>query len=238
MLQDQSMILKALIFWDETEELMIDETLPEFNAESFDVGYITDLALGENPEIKVALWNLENAKREHSVAKWQLLPRLTLYGGWNTSYYTYSGYAGPSFNYQFRNNRGEYIELALSVPLYDRLKGLSNINKKKNAYNKARLELDQKKLDIETEVKRSVQDCNGAAMAYIQAQKKSRVQEEAFSLNKKKLEQGLISTLEYQTATNNYLKAKADEMNSLFKFVIKQAVVRYYSGIPYIAQFQ
>ena len=50
------------------------------------------------------------------------------------------------------------------------------------------------------------------------------------------MEQGLISAIEYQTATNDYLKAQADEMDALFKYLIKQAVVRYYNGIEYINQ--
>ena len=62
------------------------------------------------------------------------------------------------------------------------------------------------------------------------------MQSEAYTLNLKKLEQGLISPLEFQTAGNNYLKSQADEMNSLFKYLIKQAVVKYYNGVDYIDQ--
>ena len=58
----------------------------------------------------------------------------------------------------------------------------------------------------------------------------------SYQLNAKKMEQGLISSIEYQTATNNFLKAQADEMNSLLKYLIKQAVVRYYNGVEYINQ--
>ena len=85
-------------------------------------------------------------------------------------------------------------------------------------------------------MRRAVQDRDGAETAYSQAQHKAEVQEEAYSLNLKKLDQGLISPLEFQTANNNYLKARADEMNSLFKYLIKQAVVRYYNGVDYINQ--
>ena len=237
MANDQQMKLEALLFWDEEEDLIVEDILPEFVEEIFDSENIISLALGENPEIKVAQWKVENARREHRVSKWQLMPTLSLYGGWNTSFYTYSGYNSPSFGYQFNNNRGEYIELGLTIPLYNRLKDISNIKKKKNAYNNAKLELDQKRMDIEIEVRRAISDCEGSSMAYLQAMKKSEVQEEAFRLNQKKLEQGLISPLEFQTSNNNYLKAKADEMNSLFKYLIKRAVVKYYSGIEYINQF-
>ncbi|MCH5223205.1 MAG: TolC family protein [Muribaculaceae bacterium] len=236
MANDRLMTLKALLFWDEEEELVVDQTLPDFIEESFDPEMITLLALDNNSEVKMAAWNVENSKRELRVARWSLLPTVTLYGGWNTSYYNYSGAVSPSYGSQFRNNMGEYVELGLTMPLYNRLKGVSNIQKKKHAYNKARLELDQKRMDIEMEVSRAVQDCKGASVAYIQSLKKSCVQEEAFRLNRKKLEQGLISSLEFQTANNNYLKAKSDEMNSLFKYLIKKAVVKYYSGIEYIDQ--
>ena len=82
----------------------------------------------------------------------------------------------------------------------------------------------------------ATQNNDGAATAYHQAQRKAEVQSEAYALNLKKLEQGLISTLEFQTANNNYLKAQADEMNSLFKYLIKQAVVHYYNGVEYVNQ--
>lgn len=238
MVKDQLMTLKALLFWEEEEELIIDQRLPSFADESFDPELIINLAMDNNPDVKMASWNVDNSKRELRVAKWSLLPTVTLSGGWNTSYYTYSGYQSPSYSNQFRNNMGEYVEVGLTVPLYNRLKGVSNIQKKKHAYNNARLELDQKKMDIEMEVRRAIQDCEGSSMAYLQSLRKSAVQEEAFKLNKKKLEQGLISPLEFQTANNNYLKAKSDEMNSLFKYMIKQAVVKYYGGIDYMESAQ
>ena len=82
----------------------------------------------------------------------------------------------------------------------------------------------------------AIQDRDGSEAAYEQARYKSEIQEEAYNLNLKKMEQGLISPLELQTATNNYLKSKADEMNSQFKYLIKDAVVRYYSGVEYVNQ--
>ena len=128
------------------------------------------------------------------------------------------------------------MEVSVSIPIFNRLSRLSTISRKRHALQKATAELDQKKRDVESEVRRAVQDRDGAATAYQQAQHKAEVQAEAYNLNLKKLEQGLISPLEFQTANNNYLKAQADEMNSLFKYLIKQAVVRYYNGVEYVNQ--
>lgn len=64
----------------------------------------------------------------------------------------------------------------------------------------------------------------------------SNVQEEAFNLSLKQYELGLISAIEYQTASQTYLNAKAERLNSLLKWKLKDAVVRYYNGEAYINQ--
>ena len=236
MYQDQKMTLSDLLFWPVDEELVIDTSMPVWRVEPVATESVVDFALEHNPGIQIASWQELNAKRELNTAKWSLLPTVGLYAGWSTSYYTYQGSTTNPFWNQFKNNGGEYVELSLSIPIWNRLSKHSTISRKQHALDKATAELDQKRRDVESEVRRAIQDRDGAAAAYQQAQRKAEVQAEAYTLNLKKLEQGLISPLEFQTANNNYLKAQADEMNSLFKYLIKQAVVRYYNGVEYVNQ--
>ena len=234
--ESQRMTLADLMFCPVDEELVIDTSMPVWQTEPVSTGAVVDFALENNPAVKIASWQELNAKRELNTAKWQTLPSVGLYAGWSTSYYTYQGSQTAAFQNQFKNNGGEYVEVSLSIPIFNRLSRLSTISRKRNALQKASAELDQKKRDVESEVRRAVQDRDGAATAYRQAQHKAEVQAEAYNLNLKKLEQGLISPLEFQTANNNYMKAQADEMDSLFKYFIKQAVVRYYNGVEYVNQ--
>ena len=234
--ESQKMTLADLMFWPLDEELVIDTSMPVWQQEQVASESVVDFALDHNPAVQIASWKQLNAKRELSTAKWQTLPSVGLYAGWSTSYYTYQGSSTAPFQDQFRNNGGEYVELSVSIPLWNRLNKQSTVSRKRHALEKATAELDQKRRDVESEVKRAVQDRDGAALAYAQAERKAEVQSEAYTLNLKKLEQGLISPLEFQTANNNYLKAQADEMNSLFKYLIKQAVVRYYNGVEYVNQ--
>ena len=236
MYQDQKMILADLMFWPVDEELVIDTQMPEWQEEPVTTDNVVDFALDHNPAVQIASWQQQNAKRELNTAQWQVLPTVGLYAGWSTSYYTYQGSSTAAFRDQFRNNGGEYVEVSVSIPIWNRLGKQSTIARKRHAFEKATAEYDQKRRDVESEVRRAVQDRDGAATAYLQAQHKAEVQEEAYTLNLKKLEQGLISPLEFQTANNNYLKSQADEMNSLFKYLIKQAVVKYYNGVDYIEQ--
>lgn len=236
MYRDQKMTLSDLMFWPMDEELVIDTSMPTWQTEPVAAESVVDFALEYNPGIQMANWQELNAKRELNTAKWQLLPTVGLYAGWSTSYYTYQGSTTNPFQDQFKNNGGEYIQLSVSIPIWSRLSKHSAISRKQHALDKATAELDQKRRDVESEVRRAIQDRDGAATAYQQAQRKAEVQSEAYSLNLKKLQQGLISPLEFQTANNNYLKAQADEMNSLFKYLIKQAVVKYYNGVEYVNQ--
>jgi outer membrane protein len=252
--ESQKMTLADLMFWPVGEELEIDTGMPDQvghddtsvipgsssvipgSTGNLSIDDVVAFALDHNPAVQIASWQALNAKRELNTAKWQTLPSIGLYAGWNTSYYTYQGSATATFRDQFRNNMGEYVELSLSIPIWNRLNKQSTISRKRHAFEKASAELDQKRRDVESEVRRAIQDRDGAATAYEQACRKAEVQSEAYTLNLKKLEQGLISPLEFQTANNNYLKAQADEMNSLFKYLIKHAVVRYYNGVEYINQ--
>ncbi|MBR0533019.1 MAG: TolC family protein [Bacteroidales bacterium] len=245
--KDQLITLGDLMFWPPEEELVIDTAMPDqvgHDGTSVIPGLTGDpstdavisFALENNPQIKIAEGTMLNAKRELSTTKGQILPSLGLYAGWSTTYYTYRGAQTNPFRDQFRNNGGEYVEMSMSIPIWGKMQKRSRIAKQRNALVKATAEFDQKRRDVESEVRRAIQDRDGSEAAYDQARYKSEVQEEAYNLNLKKMEQGLISPLELQTATNNYLKSKADEMNSLYKYLIKSAVVRYYNGEEYINQ--
>ena len=191
------------------------------------------------PSVLLAEGTMKNARLALKTARWQLLPRLSLYGGWSSSFFTYpgmEGYVTTPYLEQMKNNAGEYVQLSLSLPIFDHLSKWSNIAKKRNAYDRAQAEYEQSLRDVEAEVLRAVADRDGAADALQQAEARATLQEEAFALNNKRFEQGLISSIEYQTASNNYLNALAEQLNARLQYFIRNSVVRYYEGVPYLLQ--
>lgn len=239
---DALITLEDIMLWplDETLEIETDPTGLEAAAE--ETGSVEDIienAKGFLPSVAIAKGTLDKAQFALNTAKWQFSPTLSLYGGWSTSYYTYPGLAGytPSPYWdQFRNNGGEYVELVLSIPIYDRLSRFSRVSRRKNDYNRANMQYEKALRDVESEVRRAVQDRDGAEAALQQAQRRAEVQDEAFRLNSRKYEQGLISAIEYNTASGNHLKARAEELNALLKYQLKRRIVDYYNGIRYIDQ--
>ena len=240
--RDNAMItLEDVMYWPVDEKLTID---PEFSsiqtgANSPAADDIIANAVRSMPSVLIAKGSMDNALRSLNTAKWQFLPTLGLYGGWSTSYYTYpgqTGYKATPYWEQFRNNGGEYVQLSLNIPIYDRLQKHTTLAKKRNAYQRASLEYDKSLRDVESEVRRAIQDRDGAESALLQAERRADVYDEAFKLNARKFEQGLISSIEYNTASSNYLKAKAERLNAELQYQLKRRVVEYYNGVSYIDQ--
>ena len=236
---DALITLKDVMFWPLDEELLLDASIPEPDCLNVDPCALEMKAKEFLPSAQIASLDLRKATLDLKSARGAYSPTLGLYGGWSTTYYTYPGKAGYSpapFGQQFRNNGGEYIELSLNIPIFDQLRRRTVLKQKKNALVRAEARYDQTMRDIENEIRRAVNDRDGARAAYLQADKLAQVQEEAFRLGSRQFETGLISAIEYQTASQAYLNAEAERLNSLLKLGIKDALVRYYNGEPYIAQ--
>ena len=246
--------LKDVMFWPIEEPLKIDGLDVELSQfplskgagglgslidQSEEIDEFVNRAKNLMPEVSLAEGTMKNARLALKTARWQLVPTLSLYGGWSTSFFTYPGMEGyvptPYFD-QLKNNSGEYVQLSLSIPIFDRLSKHSNIARKKNAYDRAQADYEQTLQTVEAEVRRAIADRDGSADALFQAATRANLQNEAFALNTKRFEQGLISSIEYQTASNNYLNALAEHLNARLQYFIKCSVVTYYGGTSYIDQ--
>ena len=248
--------LKDVMFWPIEKPLKIDESfsrLPQCDSptnetavglshrgsQTDEISQMVEFAKTNMPAVLLAEGTMKNARLALKTARWQLLPRLSLYGGWSSSYFTYPGMEGyvptPYFE-QLKNNGGEYVQLSLSIPIFDRLSSHSNIARKKNAYDHAQADYEQVLQTVEAEVRRAIADRDGSADALRQADTRAELQKEAYALNTKRFEQGLISSIEYQTASNTYLNALAEQLNARLQYFIKNSVVTYYGGVPYLLQ--
>jgi outer membrane protein len=259
-LNNATVTLKDVMFWPIEKPLKIDGLdvglshrgsrivndslvrLPYYDSptgQAENIAQMVEFAKTNMPSVLLAEGTMKNARLALKTARWQLLPRLSLYGGWSSSYFTYPGMEGyvptPYFE-QMKNNGGEYVQLSLSIPIFDRLSKHSNIARKKNAYDRAQADYEQTLQTVEAEVRRAIADRDGSADALRQADTRAELQQEAYALNTKRFEQGLISSIEYQTASNNYLNALAEQLNARLQYYIKCSVVTYYSGTPYIEQ--
>ncbi|MBQ6881630.1 MAG: TolC family protein [Alistipes sp.] len=208
------------------------EALPTATSEQA----LLDYALEHNPKIIASRHATEQSRLNLARAKGAYAPTLYLNGGYNTSYYidfdNKSAY--DPFGTQFRNNRGGYIQLSLSIPLFNGLNRRSSKRRAANAYRSAQLEQVAMERAMESEVSQTWQQMQGFGKQYVQGQKKVSSAQLAYDGAERKFENGLISALDLQTAANTLLQAKSDKLRARLQYIIKTRMVDYYNGQPLI----
>lgn len=197
---------------------------------------LLDYALANNPRIAASRFATEQSRLNLARAKGAFAPSLYLYGGYNTSYYidfeNKAAYA--SFANQFRNNRGGYVQVGLSIPIFNGLSARSSKRRAANAYRSAQLEQVAVERAVESEVAQTWQEMQGFGKQYIQGEKKVSAAQLAYDGAERKFENGLISALDLQTAANTLLQAKSDKLRARLQYIIKTRMVDYYNGQPLI----
>ena len=197
---------------------------------------LVDYALANNPKIVASRHFTEQQRLNLARAKGAYSPSVYLYGGYNTSYYidfeNKAAYA--SFANQFRNNRGGYIQVGLSIPIFNGLTARSSKRRAANAYRSAQLEQVAVERAVESEVSQTWQEMQGFGKQYIQGQKKVSAAQLAYDGAERKFENGLISALDLQTAANTLLQAKSDKLRARLQYIIKTRMVDYYNGEPLV----
>ncbi len=208
------------------------EALPSATSEQDLVMY----ALEYNPRIVASRYATEKSRINLARAKGAFSPSLYLYGGYNTSYFIdFDNKASyDAFGTQFRNNRGSYVQLSLSIPIYTGLSRQSSKRRAQNAYHSAQLEQQSVQQAVESEVSQTWQEMQGLSKQYVQGQKKVSASQLAYDISAKKFENGLISTLDLQTAANTLLQAKSDKLRTRLQYFIKIRMVDYYNGLSLI----
>ena len=229
--------LREVMNYPQGEQLVIEtninlEALPSATSEQALVEY----ALENNPRIAASRFATEQSRINLARAKGAYSPSLYLYGGYNTSYYIDFDNKAlyDPFGTQFRNNRGGYVQVALSIPIFNGLSARSSKRRAANAYRSAQLEEIAVQRAVESEVSQAWQEMQGFGKQYVQGQKKVSAAQLVYDGAERKFENGLISALDLQTAANTLLQAKSDKLRARLQYIIKTRMVDYYNGIPLV----
>lgn len=227
--------LKEFMNYDAALPLELDTTITAgeiaIQPESAEAIYM--FAADNNPIAQQAELTLKNNKLQHLIAKGRLFPSISLSAGVSTRYFENlsSGAAAPAaFKNQFKNNRGEYISLNVSIPLFD---GFSNRTAIRRARNNMRIAAEQQTetlRQLQITIEKAVADRDGYLKEMIQMQKQVAANQLAYQLTLRKFEEGLMSPLDLQTSANQLIQSKVNLLQKRLLYVVKTRQVDYYKG--------
>ena len=187
--------------------------------------------LNISPDMKSAEYEVERARYDYKIAKGRLLPSLSLSGGITTNYYKNLSLKGQydGFASQFRNNRGEYLALTLSIPIYNNDRWHS-MKKARNDWQLAQVNLEETRRKLHDQIAQAVMDAEGYAKELRQMQKKVASDSLAYHMSSRKFEEGMLSTFDLHTAAQTLLESRIKELQMQMLLIIKQRLVGYYQG--------
>lgn len=229
--------LKSAMNYPLKDSLTVDTTCVTAPTLAFDDAeqlYGTFAAV--SPEVKAAQFDMRNSRYDYLQARASLLPRLTLQGGIETSYYKNlsQGSTAEPFRTQFKNNRGEYLVLTLSVPILT-VSSWRSARKAKTTWQEAQVKLEETKRKLHDDIHQAVMDRDGYAKEIIQMERKVASDSLAHHLNFRKYEEGMLSTFELRTSGQTLLESRVKLLQMRLLYVMKQRLVDYYKGRPLVA---
>lgn len=224
--------LKSAMNFPVEEELRLVTNGKQVN-ESFPINHETVYLsfLHASPDVKSAEYEVEKARYDYKIAKGRLLPSLSLSGGISTNFYRNLSQGGQyeGFASQFRNNRGEYLALTLSIPIYDNV-AWHSVKKARNDWQLAQVNLEETKRKLHDHIAQAVMDAEGYAKELYQMNKKVASDSLAYYMSSRKFEEGMLSTFDLHTAAQTLLESRIKQLQMQMLLVIKQRLVDYYQG--------
>mgnify|MGYP006425258043 CR=1 FL=1 len=193
----------------------------------------------ERYEVKIAQQNLAIAEKDLEIAKGAYYPTLTGFFNIDTreSSRERRDPQNPTtvldpldFFDQLDRNQGTAYGLRLNIPIFNGNATRNQVERRKVNIMRSEYNLQQAKLDLESNVYQAYVDAQGAAQAYEAAQKSVQAQQTAFEYARERFEVGMINSVSFAQSQLNLTQAKNRLINAKYNYIFTLKVLELYFG--------
>jgi outer membrane protein len=224
-------------------------SVPEIPVDSNTIiaGNIEDIyqqAIGTRPEIKSSELKLSASQYDLKVSKGARYPSLSMSHSLS-SYYTnlrqkvvggdiVNGFIyGPyPFGDQINDFKSTVLGFNLNIPILNGWQANKRVANSKLAVENSNYELEATKKQLYKNIQQAYTDASAALKKYAASQKAVISTEESFRYSEQKFNVGLVTSVDYNTAKTQLLKAQSDLAQSKYEYIFKTKVLDFYKGIP------
>ena len=224
----QTLIIEDYANFDTSDE-EINVTLSNVENESQES--ILAKAKESVKDIKIALSNVDIAKKDVSLSRSSYLPTLTGFVGYNTRW---SESTPLNFPDQLSLFDGTAVGLQLNVPILNGFSTRGRVQRSKINQEKAEIQLKQTELDLERNVYQAYNDLSNAKKTYEAAQKTLEARKLAFDFSKERYNVGLLNSFDFSQSSIALENAQSEVLRAKYDYIFKTKVLEFYFGIPLI----
>ncbi len=135
---------------------------------------------------------------------------------------------------QFSDNKGHNFGLQLTIPVFNGFSARGNVERSKISFERNNNALTQAKIDLETNVYRSITDAKGALNTYESSLTTMEARKEAFNYAKERYAVGMMNAFDYNQSQTLFINAQSDVVRAKYDALFKMKIVEFYFGIPII----
>ncbi|MDZ7739326.1 MAG: TolC family protein [Bacteroidales bacterium] len=200
------------------------------------------------PEIRSAELRLKSAEYELKIAKGGRSPRLNMNTTFNTGYSSIRQrilgvdpvegvlYGEYPFSDQVNDNISYGIGLNLSIPIFNGWQVNTNISNSRINIRNNQFSLENAKKQLYKDIQQAYADAQASLKSYNASKKAVESMQESFRYTEQKLNVGMITPVEYNTAKAQLLNAESELARSKYEYIFKIKVLDFYRGLPLILE--
>ena len=182
-------------------------------------------------DIKIAISNVEIAKKDVSISRSSYLPTLSGFVGYNTRWSESTPF---NFADQLSLFDGTAVGLQLNVPILNGFATRGRVQRAKINEERSNYLLQQAELDLETKVYQAYNDVINAKKSYEAAQKTLEARSQAFSFSKERYEVGLLNSFDFSQSSIALDNAQSELLRAKYDYIFRTKILEFYFGIPLI----
>jgi outer membrane protein len=127
-------------------------------------------------------------------------------------------------------NQGTSYGVQLNIPIFNGNATRNQVERRKVDIMRSEYNLQQAKLDLESNVYQAYVDAQGAAKSYDAARKAVNAQQTAFEYAKERFEVGMINSVSFAQSQLNLTQAKNRLTRSKYNYIFRLKVLELYFG--------
>ncbi len=197
---------------------------------------IFEKAITFRNEIKFSQSNVDLAIKDLDISKGARYPTLSAFFNYNTRYSDqfFDPISGDliGFKEQLYTNDGIAYGAQMNIPIFNGFRVRNNIKRSKISVIKAKLQLEQEKLDLETNVNQAYVDVTGSAKSYEAAVKTLEARRLAFEYSKERFNVGIMNAFDFSQSQARVDNAEAVVIRTKYNYIFRIKVLEFYFGIP------
>ncbi len=202
-------------------------------------------ALEFRNDIKLSKSNVELAEKDLQISRGALLPTLGAFANYGTRYSDVAQipvaglpanappqFFTPNFVDQLWIFDGVAYGVQLNVPIFNGFSVKNNIKRSKVALERAKLQFEQDKLDLENVINQAYVDVTTFYKAYEAAEKTLEARNLAYQYSKERFDVGLMNAFDFSQAQARLDDAVAQVVRTKYDYIFRLKILEFYFGIP------